>query len=206
LYQPVLEAYGRLEALIERLDTKVVRQVIEEAGLAPASDPTLFELLITFSLLGMLKELGWELDPFRLLSNGLEMHGARREAKLSLWYQRAPTDLVQDSIWSQVLGAHSITTAAQRPDIVVRIEDHTTQPPVRWLLIECKMYGNVADGARQATKDLLEYRQSFTSVLEAQNQPYGIGVTWGEDLAPDSTEIRLCTPDRLRDALIGLLD
>ena len=64
----------------------------------------------------------------------------------------------------------------------------------------------VADYARAATLDLLGYRRAFEDVLGQQNAPYGLGYAWGRDLAPTiDSEIALCTPDTLTEALKGML-
>lgn len=74
----------------------------------------------------------------------------------------------------------------------------------RWLLFEVKggTGRGVADYARDATLDLLAYRRNFDLALAEQADPYGIGYAWGAGLAPNAdSEIALCTPDTLSDAL-----
>ena len=64
----------------------------------------------------------------------------------------------------------------------------------------------VSESAREATLDLLGYRRSFKSVLDKQEEHYGLGYVWGEGLSPSlESDIALCTPDTLSDALALLL-
>ena len=63
----------------------------------------------------------------------------------------------------------------------------------------------VQESARDALQNLLAYRRAFDRVLSSQDGTYGLGIAWGEELAPRDSEAMLCTPDTLgesaRDAL-----
>lgn len=73
----------------------------------------------------------------------------------------------------------------------------------RWLLVECKVTKDgVRDGARRALNDLLAYRKAFTTLLDDQPHPYGLGIAWGRGLMPNvEEEIMLASPDTLASAL-----
>ena len=76
----------------------------------------------------------------------------------------------------------------------------------RWLLIECKLITSqpraVSSAARQALADLLLYRSDFDAALSHTRGTYGLGVAWGEGLQPNpASDIMLCTPDTLDDAI-----
>ena len=58
----------------------------------------------------------------------------------------------------------------------------------------------VAELARRALSDLLAYRQAFRTHLRGQDV-WGLGVVWGRELDSVDHQVRLCTPDRLRQAL-----
>jgi hypothetical protein len=86
--------------------------------------------------------------------------------------------------------------------MTLRWEDPSGQP--RWLLVECKLSETQGAGhaARQALLDLLAYRRAFDSTLRTTPDPYGLGLAWGADLYADpSSEIVICTPDALEQAL-----
>jgi hypothetical protein len=72
-----------------------------------------------------------------------------------------------------------------------------------WLLVEVKGgERSVEKSARAAAYDLLAYRAAFAPVLSTNPTPYGLGLAWGENLAPASDhEMMLCTPDTLGVAL-----
>ena len=60
--------------------------------------------------------------------------------------------------------------------------------------------------ARAAALDLLGYRRAFSPALANQAEPYGLGYVWGSDLTPAiDSEVTLCTPDTLSEALTALL-
>jgi hypothetical protein len=202
-YGHALAVYDLHQHLIARLDRRMLRNVIEETGLLTRSDATLFELSCTFSVLDALVDAGWQTAPLRLFSGGLHLSATRGDDKtLELWYQRTPRELRRGSRYARSLRAHAVPNINDfRPDLVIR---NRTRNGERWIVIEAKMgeRRTVQDSARAATADLLGYRRAFDDVLDAQPEPYGIGIVWGADLAPASTgELILCTPDHIPDAL-----
>jgi hypothetical protein len=84
----------------------------------------------------------------------------------------------------------------------------TKDDATRWLLIEVKggYKCSVADSARAAALDLFGYRRAFAPVLNQQGEAYGLGYVWGEGLRPSlGSDVTLCTPDTLDDALCALI-
>src|SRR5439155_26675458 len=101
--------------------------------------------------------------------------------------------------------AAGLRVAGRPPDSVLR---HRMQPgDIRWVLGEVKGgQGPVSELARRALQDLLRYRRAFDANLGGATHAYGIGIAWGEGLQiADSTEVYLCTPDTLSDALRAVL-
>jgi len=50
--------------------------------------------------------------------------------------------------------------------------------------------------------DLLAYRAAFGLALDEQPVPFGLGIAFGAELIPSPTsELMLCTPDTLTEAL-----
>ena len=92
-----------------------------------------------------------------------------------------------------------------KPDLVIRVRKSGYD---RWLLIEVKggPSRRVSKFAREATLDLLGYRRAFKTVLDSQEERYGLGYVWGEALSPSvDSDVTLCTPDTLSEALELLL-
>lgn len=201
-YKTVLQAYDRLVPLVEQVDKAAIREAIEQAGLVTSAESTLFELLVTFRVIDSLQKAGWKLKPFYTFKGSVQSRGAHSDGReISLWYQSTPEELAGESPYKQVLKAHSFSRIHDlRPDLSLHWRDASGQD--RWLLIECKLVGHVATGARAALVDLLAYRRSFDPVLAASGQPYGLGVAWGAGLIPAAqAEVVLCTPDTLGHAI-----
>ncbi|MDX6452574.1 MAG: hypothetical protein QOH16_2623 [Gaiellaceae bacterium] len=204
-YQPVLDAYERYRLLAEHLDRKAVQEAIETYGIITRDDATLFELVATFRIIEALRELGWRLSRLGLFEGALRMSGRKGSTELELTYQATPKDLSRGSVYRDVQRHHQLTPGALRPDLVIRLRRREEE---RWLLIEVKGgQRSGADSARAAAYDLLAYRTAFAPVLSNQvARPYGLGIAWGSDLRPNlASEIVLCTPDAIREALRELV-
>jgi hypothetical protein len=200
-YAPVLAAHERLVSLVEQPDRQAIRSAVENAALVAAHDPTLFHLVTTFRLMEELRAHGWPLTQFQFHQESPYAQGRRNDGRqLHLWYDSTPKDLGAGSQYKQTLAAHGFSGQRDlRPDIVLNWTDPGGH--IRWLLIECKLYGTVETAARQALADLLSYRRAFEPTLAGAGTPYGLGVAWGAELEPTSTKITLCTPDKLRQAV-----
>jgi hypothetical protein len=203
-YAPVLCAYDKLVSLVEQLDRQAVRDAVEHAGLVTAHEATLFELLTTFRVFDALRGNGWTMQPFYLFEGSVRTHGYRQDdgRPINFWYQKTPPGLA-GSRYKQVLAAHDFPRQHElRPDLVIQWTGRRGHD--RWLLIECKLSQSMGaeHAARQALTDLLAYRHSFSNALADAEHPYGLGVAWGAGLDPATgSEIALCTPDTLRDAI-----
>ncbi|NHO83152.1 hypothetical protein [Micromonospora sp. CMU55-4] len=204
-YRSVLAAYGKLNALVERLDRAEVRRAIEEVGLVTAQEHILFELLTLFRVMASLGVHGWELQPLRLFRGAVETHGTSRDGRrIDLWYQSKPSVLADVSNYREVLARHGFQRPQDlRPDLVLHWQTPTGSP--RTLVIECKLStsGGVKEAARSALFDLLAYRQAFASSMAGAGVPYGLGVAWGGGLTPQlNQDVMLCTPDKIEEALL----
>jgi hypothetical protein len=203
-YAPVLSAYYKHVALVERTDPEMIRAAVEQTRIVTANESTLFELLTLFRLFDALTTLGWGLRRFRLFAGHVTTYGIRADGRrLQLWYQCTPAGLGTGSRYKQVLGAHNFPRAHElRPDMVLNWKDPNGHD--RWLLIECKLSQSMGVGhaARQALADLLSYRRAFDTAIAASTGPYGLGVAWGEGLHPGhNAEVVLCTPDAISEAI-----
>lgn len=200
-YGSVLAAYGRLDALVERLDRDAIRSAIEDVGLVTTQSSILFELLTLFRVIAALEKHGWQLLPLRLFHGAVETHGTRSDGRgIELWYQPKAPVLGEVSRYREILEGHGFKASHDlRPDFVLRWQ--SASGAQRTLMIECKL--STTDGvektARGALFDLLAYRQAFG---QTPGEPYGLGVAWGAGLAPRrDREIMLCTPDKIEEAL-----
>lgn len=207
-YAQVLRAYDKLEGLVEQLDRKEVQKAVEEAGLVTATDSILFELRIAFGIIDGLNELGWTMNFITLFEGQVHTTGRASDGRiLEFWYQGSPKELTDSAQYQRILKAHHFDRATPlRPDVVLRWTDFCGQR--RWLLVECKLIKpDARRGAREALQDLLTYRANYESLLSGSKAPYGLGITWGQGLKPESgSGIMLCTPDTLLEALrdVGL--
>jgi hypothetical protein len=179
----VLAAYGKLNALVERLDRAAIRSSIEEVGLVTAPEHILFELLTLFRVMTALGVHGWQLHPLRLFRGAVETHGTHPDGRgINLWYQATPAVVLSPaSKYRDVLACHGFQRPQElRPDLVLHWQ--TSTGSTRTLVIECKLStsGGVKDAARSALFDLLAYRQAFANALSGTGLPYGLGVAWGE--------------------------
>jgi hypothetical protein len=202
-YAPVLAAYSKLHSLIEQIDRQAIREAVEHAGLVTADEATLFELFTTFRLLDALDAHSWSLQPFRRFSGHVTTYGNHHDGcGIRLWYQHTPSGLGKGSRYVQVQAAHNFMYLHDlRPDIVLKWTDKAGNE--QWLVIECKLSDrSVRHAARWALADLLAYKRSFDLALTGVHPPYGLGVAWGAGLHPaSSSEIALCTPDTLAEAI-----
>jgi hypothetical protein len=205
-YQAVLDSYDRYRTLVGTLDRSAIRNAVEQHGLITRDDPTLFELLCTFTLLDDLQSLGWTLDRLRLWQGAIRIQGTRDGATLDIAYQSTPRALSTGSIYRQAQQHHDISPGGLRPDLVLHL--HRADESQRWLLVEVKggIRRTVQECARAAAYDLLAYRHAFSPALEDAPNPYGLGIAWGAELLPGAGEIALCTPDSLRSALSSILN
>lgn len=203
-YAAVIAAYDRYRLLADRLDRAAIRAAVEGYGLVTRDDPTLLELVCTFQTIRALGEQGWSLSRLGLLAGSLRLQGQRDHQSLELSYQSTPSALSRGSAYRAVQQSHGINPGGLRPDLVIKVANNST---IRWLLIEVKGgERSVVGSARAAAYDLLAYRTAFGANLEEQSGAYGLGIAWGSGLEPRfSTGISLCTPDKLPEALAGLL-
>ncbi len=204
-YKPALDVVDLYARFIARLDRSALRDAVEQRALLASRDDVLLELECVFGTIRALREQGWQAPPDALLRPPLVFRGRRAGDEVELFYQHAPLALRNGSHYETIQRAHDFAgTGVLRPDLVLRLRQGST---TRWLLFEVKGgIGRVADYARDATLDLLAYRRDFDLALAGQAGPYGIGYAWGAGLTPSAdSEIALCTPDTLSDALELLL-
>lgn len=205
-YGSAVETHLAYRSMVSRSDPQAVREAVEKHGLVTTDDAVLFELLCTFNLLDAVRARGWRMDPFRLIEGSLRLSGARGDdERLDVWYQRVPEELKRDSRYGRVLRTHGFSLVKPlRPDLVVRV---TRGADFRWLLVEAKLgiVRSVEASAREALVDLLAYRRAFDLSLRDNPMPYGLGIAWGDGLAPRRDEVMLCSPDRLREAVALVL-
>jgi hypothetical protein len=203
-YRSVLAAYDLYRSLLGRLDRQAIRQSVEHGGLVSRDDPVLFELLSTFRTLEALSHLGWTMSRMGLFAGSLRVTGILEDERLELTYQVTPADLSRGSIYRSAQYRHGVAVGALRPDLVLR---HIRENEERWLLVEVKGgTRSCSESARAAAYDLLAYRTAFAPVLAKQDSPYGLGIAWGAQLAPNpQSEIVLCSPDTIEQALKQLL-
>jgi hypothetical protein len=204
-YQAVLDAYDRYRNLAERLNRTAIRNAVEAYGIVSRDDPTLFELVCTFRTIDALKSLGWQLDRLGLFAGSLRLTGRKGHQRLELSYQRTPTKLARGSAYHAIQKAHAISPGALRPDLVIRHERGSNN--AAWLVIEAKGGERPVDySARAAAYDLLAYRTAYAHTLNRQDRPYGLGIAYGAELEPSSSnKVMLCTPDTLSLALARFL-
>jgi hypothetical protein len=206
-YQKALEVVELYQRYIARLDRNAVRDAVEHRALLTSRDSVLLELHCAFDTIKTLRRLGWKAPPTGLLSPPLIFRGQRDGAKLEVFYQGTPSALSAGSRYREVQRVHDFSsTGGLIPDLVIK----TTTPhnETRWLLVEVKLgeRRSVADSARAAARDLFSYRRAFSTVLDRQTEPYGLGYAWGEGLNPSlDSDVTLCTPDTLADALGALM-
>jgi hypothetical protein len=203
-YEVVIRAHDRYEDLIGSLDPQAVRKAVEKVALITASQGTLFELLCLFNMIEALNANDWNLTPIRLFQGKLRLTGRRNDGRLlQLLYQTTPSDLSAHSTYRETLSQHGFDQPQPlRPDITLRWQEPSGQD--RWLLVECKLSEThgVGHAARSALLDLLAYRRAFNRTLRHGSVPYGLGIAWGASLrANPESEVMLCTPDHITEAL-----
>jgi hypothetical protein len=208
-YRTALEVVDLYQRYIARLDREAIRDAVERRALLTSRDSVLLELHCAFDIIATLRRLGWKAPRTGLLLPPVSVifRGQRDGTKLEVFYQSTPSMLSAGSRYRDVQRVHDFSsTGGLIPDLVIK----TTTPhnENRWLLIEVKLgeTRSVADSARAAVKDLFGYRRAFSAVLDRQTAPYGLGYAWGEGLKPSlDSDVTLCTPDTLPDALSALM-
>jgi hypothetical protein len=204
-YQPALDVIATYRSFLARLDRNAIRKSIEEMALAASKDDVLLELLTAFQIERALKKGKWAVSYPGLVQTGQFLRATRAGVTLRMFYQQAPNDLAQGSIYRAVQKAHPFKAAGSlRPDFVLQVDEGGER---RWILVEVKgVERTVEKSARAALLDLLAYRRAFDHVLGQQTSVYGLGVAWGRAMKPSVTEeVALCTPDTINQALALLL-
>lgn len=201
-YETVLAVIDLHRRLVQRLDRAAVQRAIERHAFVTMRDSVLLELCCAFDTVAALRELGWRPQPAGIVRSGRMVHCTRDDATLDVYYQHLPAALGDGSRYRAVQQAHDFArTYPLRPDLVL----HARRPDGdRWLLVEAKQRkdGVVPKAARDALLDLLGYRRDLDLELAGMTEPYGLGYVWGAELAPrPDSEVMLCTPDTLEDAL-----
>lgn len=200
-FATVLDAFEVHRSLLQHLNRDALRHTIETRGLATSEDPALFELLCWFGILDALGELGWTLNPHRLIDGRVHIAAQRGDETITAWFRNAPKQLTADNRYGETLAAHGIDRSGLTPDIVLAHE--SPHAPTQWLLAEAKMGANrrPATLARRALLDLLAYESAYSARVSTQTAPVGLGMVWGAGLEPAPRRIMLATPDRLFSAL-----
>jgi hypothetical protein len=208
-YQAALDVVELYQRYIARLDPVAVREAVEQRALITRRDPVLLELYCVFDTMRTLRKLGWKSPPPKLIGPVLQpaviFRGTCDGATLQLRYQRTPPALSAGSLYKSIQTDHQFANKGGLiPDLVISVTKGAVK---RWLLIEVKgLERKVESSARAAALDLLGYRRAFSPVLAKQAEPYGLGYVWGSGLTPATdSEITLCTPDTLAEALRELL-
>jgi hypothetical protein len=204
-YSAAIRVYILYQHFLRRLDRTALREAVERHAVATTADEVLLELLCAFRIEKALQALGWTLSRPGLVRGGRLLRCLKGQEQLDVYYQQAPAALRQASIYRGVQTAHGFSSTSDlRPDLVLR---HRVDESDRWLLVEVKgVEREVASSARAALLDLLAYRRAFDPVLSIAQGVYGLGIAWGADLEPSLvSEIALCTPDRVHEALDQIL-
>ncbi len=205
-YRKALEVVELYQRYIARLDRDAVRDAVEHRALIASRDSVLLELHCALDTIKILRRLGWEAPPTGILWPPLIFRGHRDEAKVEVFYQATPGALSAGSRYHEVQAAHDFSSSGGLiPDLVIKI---SSNGETRWLLVEVKggEKRSVADSARAAVRDLFVYRRAFSAALDRQTEPYGLGYAWGEGLKPSlGSDVTLCTPDTLAEALSSLI-
>ncbi|MFC3774724.1 hypothetical protein [Mycolicibacterium holsaticum] len=205
-YQAAVDVVELYQRYIARLDRSAIREAVENDALIASRDSVLLELHCAFDAIRALRQHGWQASTTGLLKPPLIFRANRGDATLQMTYQSAPTGLTAGSLYREAQRAHHFTSKGGLiPDLVIEVEKDGSS---RWLMIEVKggIKRSVADSARAAALDLLAYRRAFAPALDLQDEPYGLGYAWGEDLKPVvNSEVTFCTPDTLTESLAALL-
>ncbi|WP_156747970.1 hypothetical protein [Mycobacterium sp. E3198] len=199
----MVELYQRY---IARLDRDAIRDAVEHRALIASRDSVLLELHCAFDTIKALRRLGWKAPPTGILWPPVIFRGQRDEATVEVFYQATPGALSAGSQYREVQAAHEFSgIGGLIPDLIIKTNN---SGEIRWLVVEVKggYKRTVADSARAATLDLFSYRRAFGPVLDQQHKAYGLGYVWGEGLRPSlQSDVTLCTPDTLPDALSALI-
>lgn len=199
-YASVVDAYLLWRQLIEQLDARQLRTLIEQAALVTTEASVLFEIRCAFETLDSLRSLDWGGDKLHAFMGGLTQVLHRARETLTIWYQHVPAQLANQSRYRSLQQAHGVPVGSLRPDLILRRDTSTGST---WLLVECKLgeTRTVEQSARAALVDLLAYRRVFDTPLAGQH-PYGLGIAWGAELEPNpAAEIMLCSQDQIGRAI-----
>jgi len=207
-YASAVDVIRTHQRLVRRLDRDAIRSAVERHALVTTDDDTLFELLCVFAIERALRSRDWEISqPGLVRSRGRFLAATRGRRSLELYYQTVPVSLSTGAHYDALQDAHGFSdTGRLRPDFLIRIYDGQGS---RWILGEVKggEHRQVHQSARAALFDLLAYRRNYDAQIDASQTPYGLGIAWGAELDPaTASEVILCTPDRLGQALDAVID
>jgi hypothetical protein len=201
-YAAAIEVTQLHRKYLRRLDRNAIRSAVENFALVASADEVLLELLVLFAVEHALDEQGWEISlPGVVSGGGVALACRRGDQQLEVSYQSTPAGLSRESRYGQVQRIHGFAPVGPlRPDLVLRF---SSGHQLRWVIVEVKgIQREVKDSARAALQNLLAYRRAFDPALSGQTGTYGLGIAWGEDLAPRlGSEVMLCSPDTVGEAL-----
>jgi hypothetical protein len=193
---------------IEVLSESIIEEVVAQRLLSPATDDTLYELMVGFGLVDAFRHFGFT-EP------RLSLVGTTARAPLSTLI-RGPVVLTlywQRSVWG-VASTHALvgrfraalemaglTPSSMRPDLVLI----RSGQPAAILLVEAKHTVKDDTPERRGLSEMLAYMKDTEELFANMPLPIGLVVAWNAKGRPAKHSVMMADTDSLKDAVQILL-
>lgn len=171
-YQRLAALYELYEELFVYDDLDALKELVEEQLLKPASDDTLFELFIFFSLVDYLpedKKLG-----LLVYGNDYSVKSTIGDVNIMIYYQGVPKQVFSKCTkYKKIFDNYDIGVNLRRPDVLIELEKDGKK---YYRIVEVKRTSN-PNYIRDSVYKVLGYLNDFDGIPFTKNIP-GVITCW----------------------------
>jgi len=182
-YESVADSHSLHRQIIQRLDKKTLRQLIEERFLKPLKEDALYELFVLFETMNSLGKPE-ELNLIRPGARAIAKYRIGEEI-VHVYFQRTK-DLFTTSEYKSIFDDYDLNVSSRRPDITLYFErEH------KFVIIEVKLTKD-RDYIVDSVYKVLGYLADFKRHFPKKQKPEGVLVVWGGFQRLGKTEQEVC--------------
>lgn len=183
-YESVADSHSLHRQIIQRLDKKTLRQLIEERVLKPLKEDALYELFVLFETMNSLGKP----EELNLIRSGAEAIAKYKigEEIVHVYFQRTK-DLFTTSEYKRIFDDYDLNVSSRRPDITLYFErEH------KFVIMEVKLTKD-RDYIVDSVYKVLGYLADFKRHFPKEQKPKGVLVVWGgfQRLRKTEQEVRI---------------
>ncbi len=187
---------------LEMRDAGAVAQALSSQLLTPASDDTLYELLVGFRLVDALAESGYAASSESVLPNATRPFVVADGplGRIRLWWQRplaaARPDHTASSTYREVLRGAGMSQSSLRPDFLI------DGPGSSVLVVEVKHTAREGyTPERAGIVDALAYLSDARETFSRLPEPHALVVAWNATGSPSRSPVMVADDNQIEQAL-----